>query len=109
MIYNNKISYNKDYNNQGLLPSAKCRVLVKLYFRLGLSNKEILFFFFFLAHKHTVVISIRMLKRLCGKLRLFQRINHARLEEVASVVQTEIAGNGLITNKGPNALWHRDS
>ncbi|KAF7663180.1 hypothetical protein LDENG_00216340, partial [Lucifuga dentata] len=43
--------------------------LVQLYFRIGFSNKEILPL---LAHKHSLVISIRTLKRLCQRLRLFR-------------------------------------
>ena len=44
--------------------------LVKLHFRIGFNNKEILAV---LAQNHSVVISVRTLKRLCGKLRLFRR------------------------------------
>ena len=73
------------------MPRRQLEELVKLYFRIGFSNKEILSL---LAHKHRVVISIRTLKRLCRKLRLFRRINHTSLEEVASFVQAETAGNG---------------
>ncbi|KAK0153303.1 hypothetical protein N1851_005037 [Merluccius polli] len=65
--------------------------LVKLYFRIGFNNKEILAI---LAQNHSVVISVRTLKRLCGKLCLFRRRNHTNLEEVAAFLQTELAGNG---------------
>ncbi len=44
--------------------------LVKSYFRLGFSNKEILCL---LAHQHWVIISKRTLQRLCRKLNLFRR------------------------------------
>ncbi len=44
--------------------------LVKSYFRLGFSNKEILCL---LAHQHGVIISKRTLQRLCRKLNLFRR------------------------------------
>ncbi len=44
--------------------------LVKSYFRLGFSNKEILCL---LAHQHAVIISKRTLQRLCRKLNLFRR------------------------------------
>ncbi len=43
--------------------------LVKSYFRLGFSNKEILCL---LAHQHGVIISKRTLQRLCRKLNLFR-------------------------------------
>lgn len=65
--------------------------LVKLYFGIGLSNKEILAV---LAQNHGVVISIRTLKRLCQKLRLFRRKNYTDLEEVAAFLQSAITGNG---------------
>ncbi|KAF7647778.1 hypothetical protein LDENG_00109780 [Lucifuga dentata] len=60
-------------------------------FRIGFSNKEILSLS---AHKHSLVISIRTLKRLCQRLLLFRRKNHTNLEEVAAFLQTETAGNG---------------
>ncbi len=44
--------------------------LVKSYFILGFSNKEILCL---LAHQHRVIISKRTLQRLCRKLNLFRR------------------------------------
>ncbi len=44
--------------------------LVKSYFRLGFSNKEILCL---LVHQHGVIISKRTLQRLCRKLNLFRR------------------------------------
>ncbi len=44
--------------------------LVKSYFRLGFSNKELLCL---LAHQHRVIISKRTLQRLCRKLNLFRR------------------------------------
>ncbi|KAF7651973.1 hypothetical protein LDENG_00103320 [Lucifuga dentata] len=68
---------------------------MQLYFRI--SNKEILSL---LAHKHSLVISIRTLKRLCQRLHLFRRKNHTNLEEVAAFLQTETAGNGQM--KGIN-------
>ncbi len=45
--------------------------LVKSYFRLGFSNKEILCL---LAHQHGVIISKRTLQRLCRKLNLEEKI-----------------------------------
>ena len=44
--------------------------LVKLYFKIGFSNKEVISV---LAHKHSVAVRIRTLKRLCRKLCLFRR------------------------------------
>ncbi len=54
--------------------------LVKSYFRLGFSNKEILCL---LAHQHGVIISKRTLQRLCRKLNLFRRKNQTDIEEIA--------------------------
>ncbi len=62
--------------------------LVKSYFRLGFSNKEILCL---LAHQHGVIISKRTLQRLCRKLNLFRRKNQTDIEEIASFVQSEIS------------------
>ncbi len=62
--------------------------LVKSYFRLGFSNKEILCL---LAHQHGVIISKRTLQRLCRKLNLFRRKNQTDIEEIASFVQSEMA------------------
>ncbi len=58
--------------------------LVKSYFRLGFSNKEMLCL---LAHQHGVIISKRTLQRLCRKLNLFRRKNQT---DIASFVQSEI-------------------
>ena len=63
-----------------LNPKACVDNLVKLYFRIGFNNKKILAA---LAPNHSVVISVRTLRRLCGKLRLFRRRNDTNLEEVA--------------------------
>ncbi len=67
--------------------------LVKSYFRLGFSNKEILCL---LAHQHRVIISKRTLQRLCRKLNLFRRKNQTAIEEIASVVQSEMATSGRL-------------
>ncbi len=53
-----------------LLETMDVEDLVKSYFRLGFSNKEILCL---LAHQHGVIISKRTLQRLCRKLNLFRR------------------------------------
>ncbi|XP_034051654.1 uncharacterized protein LOC117561399 isoform X2 [Gymnodraco acuticeps] len=65
--------------------------LIKLYFRLSLSNKEILAI---LAHTNHIVISVRTLKRICKRLNLFRRKNQSDLEEVLAFVQHEIMTNG---------------
>ncbi len=67
--------------------------LVKSYFRLGFSNKEILCL---LAHQHGVIISKRTLQRLCRKLNLFRRKNQTDIEEIASFVQSEMATSGRL-------------
>ncbi|KAF7644395.1 hypothetical protein LDENG_00222530 [Lucifuga dentata] len=45
---------------------------MNLCFRISFSNKEILSL---LVHKHSLVISIRILKQLCQRLGLFRRKN----------------------------------
>ncbi len=67
--------------------------LVKSYFGLGFSNKEILCL---LAHQHGVIISKRTLQRLCRKLNLFRRKNQTDIEEIASFVQSEMATSGRL-------------
>ncbi len=67
--------------------------LVKSYFRLGFSNKEILCL---LAHQHGVIISKRTLQRLCRKLNLFRRKNQTDIEEMSSFVQSEMATSGRL-------------
>ncbi len=67
--------------------------LVKSYFRLGFSNKEILCL---LAHQHAVIISKRTLQRLCRKLNLFRRKNQTDIEEIASFVQSEMVTSGRL-------------
>ncbi len=67
--------------------------LVKSYFRLGFSNKEILCL---LVHQHGVIISKRTLQRLCRKLNLFRRKNQTDIEEIASFVQSEMATSGRL-------------
>ncbi|KAL3987647.1 hypothetical protein ACER0C_014762 [Sarotherodon galilaeus] len=65
--------------------------LIRLYFRLSFSNKEILSI---LAHSHQTIISVRTLKRICKRLGLFRRKNQSNLEEVLAFVQQEIMTNG---------------
>ncbi len=74
-----------------LLETMDVEDLVKSYFRLGFSNKEILCL---LAHQHGVIISKRTLQRLCRKLNLFRRKNQTDIEEIASFVQSEMATSG---------------
>lgn len=65
--------------------------LVNLYFRTGFNNKEILAL---LTHRHSVIISVRTLKRICQTLRLFRRKNQTNLEVIAAFIRDEIAGTG---------------
>ncbi len=76
-----------------LLETMDVEDLVKSYFRLGFSNKEILCL---LAHQHGVIISKRTLQRLCRKLNLFRRKNQTDIEEIASFVQSEMATSGRL-------------
>ena len=61
--------------------------LVDLYFRIGLSYKDIIPL---LAHKHSVVVSVRTLKRLSQKLCLSGGKNHTSMEEMAAFMQAGI-------------------
>ena len=54
---------------------------VKLFFRIGFTNKDILNV---LAHQHHIII------RICKKLHLLRRNNQADLEEVAASVEGEM-------------------
>ncbi len=76
-----------------LLETMDVEDLVKSYFRLGFSNKEILCL---LAHQHGVIISKRTLPRLCRKLNLFRRKNQTDIEEIASFVQSVMATSGRL-------------
>ncbi len=76
-----------------LLETMDVEDLVKSYFRLGFSNKDILCL---LAHQHGVIISKRTLQRLCRKLNLFRRKNQTDMEEIASFVQSEMATSGRL-------------
>ncbi len=82
-----------------LLETMDVEDLVKSYFRLGFSNKDILCL---LAHQHGVIISKRTLQRLCRKLNLFRRKNQTDIEEIedieeiASFVQSEMATSGRL-------------
>ncbi|XP_035996634.1 uncharacterized protein LOC118564068 [Fundulus heteroclitus] len=67
--------------------------LVKLYFGIGFTNKEILSL---LAHQHQIIISIRTLKRLCKRLCLYRRKNQTDPEEIASFVEEELSGSGRL-------------
>ncbi|KAF7659750.1 hypothetical protein LDENG_00293600 [Lucifuga dentata] len=67
--------------------------LVKLYFRLSFSNKEILAI---LAHQHDKVISVQTLKRICRRLGLFRRKNQTDLFEVLAFIQREITTTGQL-------------
>ncbi len=65
--------------------------IIKCYFHLGLTNKEILAF---LAHKHHIIISISTLKRITKRLCLFRRNREEDLVHVALFIvrQCEEAG-----------------
>ncbi|KAL7870469.1 hypothetical protein SRHO_G00079660, partial [Serrasalmus rhombeus] len=65
--------------------------LIRLYFRLSFSNKEILAI---LAHNNQTLISVRTLKRICKRLGLFRRKNQTDLQEVLAFVQQEIMTSG---------------
>ncbi|XP_020563208.2 uncharacterized protein LOC110016040 [Oryzias latipes] len=66
---------------------------VKLYFRIGFTNKEILNL---LATQNQIIISIRTLKRICRKLGLFRRKHHTDLEEILTFVEEEMIGSGQL-------------
>ena len=65
--------------------------LIKLYFSLGFSNKEILLI---LAQNHQIVIFLKTLKRNCRDLGLFRRKQHSNLDEVLAFVYQELQRNG---------------
>ena len=67
--------------------------LVKLYFGIGFTNKEI---FNLVAHQHQIIISIRTLKRLCKRLSLFGTKNHTDLKEISCLVEEEQSGSGRL-------------
>lgn len=65
--------------------------LIRIYFRLGLSNKEILAI---LAQGFGIVISIRTLKRITHNLQLYRRNNQSDILDVAQFVLKECEGPG---------------
>ena len=67
--------------------------IVSLYFRLGLSNKEILHF---LAHQHHTVISLRTLKRIMKRSNLFRRKNFTDIVDVALFLVDELENSGKL-------------
>ncbi len=67
--------------------------LVKSYFRLGFSNKEILCL---LAHQHGVIISKRTRSGYVGNLIYSEEKNQTDIEEIASFVQSEMATSGRL-------------
>ena len=71
--------------------AAEMEDLIKCYFEIGLSNKEILAV---LAQNHSIVISIRTLKRRCRELGLCRRRNQSDIDNVIAFVQEELHGNG---------------
>ncbi|KAF7670321.1 hypothetical protein LDENG_00271790, partial [Lucifuga dentata] len=67
--------------------------LVKLYFRLSFSNKEILQI---IAYQHEKVINVQILKRICRRLGLFRKKNQTDMLEVLDFVQREITTTGQL-------------
>ena len=63
--YGESETFDSDSLGRRLIKMPCVDDLVKLYFGIGLSNKEILPF---LSPKHNVVICVRTLKKLCRKL-----------------------------------------
>lgn len=70
--------------------SSEQRLLI-LYFKIGFSTKEMLAI---LAHRHSVVIGIRTLKRLCRTLRLLRSKGQTKLGEVGAFNAERDAGRG---------------
>lgn len=61
--------------------------LIEEYFRLGLSQKEILSF---LLLRHNICLSLRTLKRILKRKRLYKRKNYTNLEEILFFLQAEL-------------------
>ena len=72
---------------------ANIEEFVNTYYHMGLQNKEILSC---LAHLNGIIISIKTLKRLTKKMRLFRRMNHSDLLEVATYVLQQCDGSGQL-------------
>lgn len=64
--------------------------MVRIYFQLGLNNKEILCF---LAENHHIVISARTLKRLTARCRLYRRKRHSDILDVALFILQQCDGS----------------
>ena len=64
--------------------------LVSIYFRLGLSNKEILCF---LAENHGIIISIRTLKRVTARCEYYRRKGHSDILVVALFILKQCDGS----------------
>ena len=71
--------------------AAEMEDLIKCYFGIGLNNKEILGV---LAQNHSIVISIRTLKRRCRELGHFRRRNQTNINQGIAFMQEELRGNG---------------
>lgn len=65
--------------------------LIAEYFRLGFDNNEILCF---LLLYHGIKLSLRHLKRILSKKGLYRRQNYSNVQDVVSVVESELASSG---------------
>ena len=64
---------------------------VKLYFSIGLNHKEILSC---LAHLNNIIISMRTLRRLLKKIKLFRRRKYSDLIDVSLFITGELGKHG---------------
>jgi len=65
--------------------------IITSYFRLGLSQNDILFS---LAVNHGIVISVRTLKRILHRAKLYRRKKHSTVRDIVSFIQEEIGRSG---------------
>ena len=65
--------------------------LIHTYFKLGLHYKEIMFC---LAQRHGIVVSLRHLKRILKRLRLYRRKHRTGVLEVALFIEGELGHAG---------------
>ncbi|XP_041860347.1 uncharacterized protein LOC121652712 [Melanotaenia boesemani] len=67
--------------------------LIKLYFKLGLNYKDILYI---LSTKHQTILSLRTLKRILKQNGLFRRIHFDTLEETVGFIREQLQGSGAL-------------
>jgi hypothetical protein len=67
--------------------------LVRLYFKLGFSQKEMLYS---LAAKHRIIVSLRHLKRILKQLALYRRIHTTSIMEVALFIVEKLHSSGAL-------------